>query len=64
MTSKPFNAYPVVYPMGFTKEQRIKGLKKQLANLGEAVDEGPEDAVETGRGSHTAAALRRNEEAF
>ncbi len=37
--------------MGFTKEQRLKGLKKQLRNLGYTVTRGgaaPEPETETG----------------
>ncbi len=60
--------------MGFTKAQRLKGLKKQLRNLGydvvtrggSAPEAEVEPDVESGeeRGAKTVAALRARDEAW
>ncbi len=58
--------------MGFTKAQRLKGLKKQLGNLGyDVVSRGgsaPEDEVEAPvegeRGTHTLASLKAKQESW
>ncbi len=60
--------------MGFTKAQRLKGLKKQLRNLGyDVVSRGgtaPEAEVETPvepngeRGAHTIASMKAKQEAW
>ena len=65
-------------PMTFTKEQRLKGLRKQLKNLGydavptgadqsegaESVPGGESSADMSDRGAHKLDELVRNEEAF
>ena len=60
--------------MGFTKAQRLKGLKKQLTNLGytmtrtgEAPPDTPDDDPQDGdneRGAHTLLAWNAREEAW
>ena len=62
--------------MPFTKEQRLKGLKKQLKNLGYTISRGgdspPEESPaedsspggDTERGAHQLAAMQAREEAW
>ena len=59
--------------MPFTKEQRLKGLKKQLKNLGYTISAGdappdtPDDEPQGGddeRGAHQLRAMQAREEAW